>query len=106
MNAEEDKQLPAHLFCAKNNVHCIVLSTVFRDIDKLKFVLCTGSESTEEKEIIRNINNSSSDLVPAFISKKLHMINKDDKNIGLFLQYSQCHQNPLPSSTKDGCSSL
>ena len=51
-----------------------------RDLDKLKFVLYTGTESTEEKEIIRNINNSSSDLVPAFISKKLHMINKDDKN--------------------------
>ena len=38
---------------------------------KPRFVLYTGTESAEEKEIIRNIYNGTWDLVPASISKTL-----------------------------------
>ena len=39
--------------------------------DKPKFLLYTGSESIEEKEILRNIYNSQWDFVPASISNEL-----------------------------------
>lgn len=39
--------------------------------DKPKFLLYTGSESVEEKEILRNIYNSQWDFVPAAISNEL-----------------------------------
>ena len=41
------------------------------DIGKPKFVLYTGTETPEEKEIIRNIYNSSWELVPISITSKL-----------------------------------
>jgi Type III restriction enzyme, res subunit len=51
------------------------------DILKPKFVLYTGTESAEEKEIIRNIYNSTWELVPATISNKLHKKSPDNKNL-------------------------
>jgi hypothetical protein len=42
------------------------------DNDKPKFVLYTGTESAEEKEIIRNIYNSSWEFVPSNIVTKLN----------------------------------
>jgi len=41
------------------------------DADKPKFVLYTGTETAEEKEIIRNIYNSSWEFVPSNIAVKL-----------------------------------
>jgi hypothetical protein len=51
------------------------------DKEKPKFVLYTGTESAEEKEIIRNVYNSSWDLVPNSIVKKLNQKNNVDKNM-------------------------
>ena len=51
------------------------------DIMKPKFVLYTGTESTEEKEIIRNIYNGTWELVPATISNKLHKKSPENKNL-------------------------
>jgi hypothetical protein len=42
------------------------------DEDKPKFVLYTGTETAEEKEIIRNIYNGYWEIVPASITSKLH----------------------------------
>jgi hypothetical protein len=42
-----------------------------KDADKPRFVLYTGTETPEEKEIIRNIYNSSWEFVPSDISAKL-----------------------------------
>jgi hypothetical protein len=39
------------------------------DIEKPRFVLYTGTETPEEKEIIRNIYNSAWDFVPPSIVK-------------------------------------
>ncbi len=51
------------------------------DIDKPKFVLYTGTESSEEKEIIRNIYNSTWDQgVPSNIVSKLSQKFSDNKN--------------------------
>ena len=41
------------------------------ELDKPKFVLYTGTESIEEKEIIRNVYNSNWEYVPVSISNKL-----------------------------------
>lgn len=41
------------------------------DIQKPKFVLYTGTETAEEKEIIRNVYNGAWEFVPASISMKL-----------------------------------
>ena len=48
------------------------------DIGKPKFVLYTGTESPEEKEIIRNIYNSNWELVPSNITSKLNDKFKDN----------------------------
>jgi hypothetical protein len=50
------------------------------DVNKPKFVLYTGTETAEEKEIVRNIYNSSWELVPASIVEKLNT-NSNDKNL-------------------------
>lgn len=50
------------------------------DANKPKFVLYTGTETAEEKEIVRNIYNSSWELVPASIVEKLNT-NSTDKNL-------------------------
>ena len=51
------------------------------DIMKPKFVLYTGTESAEEKEIIRNIYNSTWELVPVTISSKLYKKSLENKNL-------------------------
>ena len=48
---------------------------------KPKYALYTGTESSEEKEIIRNIYNSSWDDVPTNIANKLKEMN-DNNNLG------------------------
>jgi Type III restriction enzyme, res subunit/Helicase conserved C-terminal domain len=50
------------------------------DKDKLKFVLYTGSEKEEERELIRNIYNSSWDLIPSNLKSKLIARYGEDKN--------------------------
>jgi hypothetical protein len=51
------------------------------DVNKPKFVLYTGTESTEEKEIVRNVYNGSWDLVPASITAKLMAKSPVTKNM-------------------------
>jgi hypothetical protein len=51
------------------------------DANKPKFVLYTGTESTEEKEIVRNVYNGSWDLVPATIARKLMAKSPETKNM-------------------------
>jgi hypothetical protein len=48
------------------------------DNKKPKFVLYTGTETAEEKEIIRNVYNSNWDFVPATIAEKLREINANN----------------------------
>ena len=48
------------------------------DAKKPKFVLYTGTESAEEKEIIRNVYNSNWDFVPASIGDTLRKINANN----------------------------
>ena len=48
---------------------------------KPKFVLYTGSESAEEKEIVRNIYNGSWDIVPVAIANKLRKKFPINKNL-------------------------
>lgn len=56
------------------------IDTSDSDTDKPKFFLYTGTEDTEEKEIMRNIYNSSWELVPANISNELRKIHTDNFN--------------------------
>jgi hypothetical protein len=51
------------------------------DIGKPTFALYTGTESAEEKEIIRNIFNGSWDSVPSTLAAKLRSMN-DNNNMG------------------------
>ena len=51
------------------------------DMRKPKYALYTGTESAEEKEIIRNIYNSSWDDVPTNIANQLKLLNETN-NIG------------------------
>ena len=51
------------------------------DADKQKYVLYTGTESTEEKEIIRNVFNGTWELVPGTIANKLHKKSPENKNL-------------------------
>ena len=46
--------------------------------NKPRFVLYTGTESSEEKEIIRNIYNSAWDYVPASIADELRRTNENN----------------------------
>jgi hypothetical protein len=48
--------------------------------DKPKFVLYTGTETPEEKEIIRNIYNGNWDIIPKVISDKLKKKATNNKN--------------------------
>ena len=48
------------------------------DIRKPKFVLYTGTETAEEKEIIRNVYNSNWNFVPANIVERLKEIYKEN----------------------------
>ena len=51
-----------------------------KDVGKPKFVLYTGSETTEEKELIRNIYNGNWDVIPLHIRNKLKSISNHNKN--------------------------
>jgi Hom_end-associated Hint len=51
------------------------------DAEKPKFVLYTGTESAEEKEIIRNIYNGSWDIVPSNLSSILKQ-RAENNNLG------------------------
>jgi len=53
-------------------------SIVETDMKKPKFVLYTGTETAEEKEIIRNVYNSNWDFVPATISDKLRAVHENN----------------------------
>ena len=55
---------------AKNNDSWVIVEKD-EDINKPKFVLYTGTETAEEKEIIRNIYNGMWDFVPLSIANKL-----------------------------------
>ena len=48
------------------------------DIGKPRFVLYTGTESAEEKEIVRNIYNGSWNLVPTNLAEQLRKQNSDN----------------------------
>ena len=48
------------------------------DMEKPKFVLYTGTESSEEKEIMRNIFNGFWDMVPPSLSEPLKEINSNN----------------------------
>ena len=48
------------------------------DIGKPRFVLYTGTETVEEKEIIRNIYNSNWEVVPTSITSKLREISSNN----------------------------
>lgn len=49
-----------------------------QDVGKPKFILYTGTESTEEKEIVRNIFNSQWDAVPRSIRNQLKRISANN----------------------------
>ena len=48
------------------------------DLKKPRFVLYTGTETSEEKEIIRNIYNSNWEFVPGNITEQLKTINENN----------------------------
>jgi hypothetical protein len=48
------------------------------DVEKPKFVLYTGTETAEEKEIVRNIYNSTWDFVPPNIAVRLRAKNENN----------------------------
>ena len=49
-----------------------------QDISKPRFLLYTGTESTEQKEILRNIYNSQWDVVPPSIVRQLREISNNN----------------------------
>lgn len=63
----------------KNDVGNIVLDIAMEDIDKPKFVLYTGTEDPETKEIYRNVFNGNWKQVPSTLSQQLNELG--DNNI-------------------------
>lgn len=55
-----------------------VLDILEEDIDKPKFVLYTGTETPEEKEIVRNIFNGFWDMIPTSLIEPLKAIHSDN----------------------------
>jgi hypothetical protein len=55
-----------------------IVQTDDADKTKPRFVLYTGTESTEEREMIRHIYNSNWDLVPANLSTQLKSIHENN----------------------------
>ena len=55
-----------------------VLDIPLEDRGKPMFVLYTGTESAEEKELIRNIFNSNWNTLPTTLKRQLEAINKDN----------------------------
>jgi hypothetical protein len=49
-----------------------------KEMDKPRFVLYTGTEDQEQKELIRNIYNSRWDILPTYLIEKLEAINKNN----------------------------
>jgi hypothetical protein len=49
------------------------------DAGKPTFILYTGTESAEEKEILRNVYNGAWDVIPPIIAKKLEERDRDGK---------------------------
>jgi len=65
-------------FKIKKNGSVWEIEETEEDIGKPRFVLYTGTETPEEKEIIRNIYNSAWDFVPATIVSKLQERNENN----------------------------
>ena len=65
----------------KNMVGIWDIDIKFEDLGKPTFALYTGTETAEEKEIIRNIYNGDWDYVPTNITKKLRNI-ANNNNVG------------------------
>ena len=51
-----------------------------QDIDKPKFVLYTGTESVEKKEILRNIYNGDLDFVPTALADSIKQLDTKNNN--------------------------
>lgn len=51
-----------------------------KDLGKPRFVLYTGTETNEEKEIIRNVFNSNLNAVPSTLRNQLKTYGEDNKN--------------------------
>ena len=54
-------------------------TAVGADAGKPTFILYTGTESAEEKEILRNVYNGAWDVIPPIIAKKLEERDRDGK---------------------------
>ena len=54
------------------------LNMTEEDLSKPTYALYTGTETAEEKEIIRNVFNSSWDSIPSSLSKQLKVKNKNN----------------------------
>ena len=54
-------------------------TTTGSDAGKPTFILYTGTESAEEKEILRNVYNGAWDVIPPTIAKKLEERDRDGK---------------------------
>ena len=65
----------------KNTAGIWDIDIKFEDLGKPTFALYTGTETAEEKEIIRNIYNGDWDYVPTNITKKLRNI-ANNNNVG------------------------
>ena len=65
----------------KNNLDVWDIEINDSDLGKPTYALYTGTESAEEKEIIRNIYNSSWDYIPTNIANKLRKISNNN-NLG------------------------
>ena len=65
----------------KNTAGIWDIDIKFEDLGKPTFALYTGTETAEEKEIIRNIYNGDWDYVPTNITKKLRNV-ANNNNIG------------------------
>ena len=68
-------------FRIKKNPEGWVMDMKEEDMGKPTFVLYTGTEDSEEKEIVRNIYNSTWEYVPSNIAAKLRMISSNN-NMG------------------------
>jgi len=62
----------------KNNTDMWEIVNFEENKGKPQFVLYTGTETAEEKEIIRNIWNSSWEFVPSYISNKLKEVHNNN----------------------------
>ena len=68
----------AHFKISKNKQGAWNIDMKEEDKGKPTFILYTGTESAEEKEIVRNIFNSSWDDVPRSLQKQLRMLSQNN----------------------------